>query len=138
MEVQSKTLTIYSPESISKDLIQSLLMSFKARQKRVLFVRKADSLDIDTPAKDSYALFEAGLDFSMLVTDKHCYLKSCDDVTQYLPIDGDVDWVIQDSEIYPSDIRLTLTENQQILTDSGERFPQKPLTHLINWLEERK
>ncbi len=133
--MSTKILTIYSPESISKDFIQSLLMSFKARQKRVLFVRKTDCLDIDTSKKDSYTLFEAGLDFSMLVTDKHCYLKSCDDVTQYLPID-DVDWIIQDGDVYPSDIQLTLTENQQILTDSGERFPQKPLTHLINWLEK--
>ncbi|PIE46692.1 MAG: hypothetical protein CSA42_07200 [Gammaproteobacteria bacterium] len=134
--MSTKILTICGPKSISKDFIQSLLMSFKARQKCVLFVRKTNCLDIDTPEKDSYTLFEAGLDFSMLVTDKHCYLKSCDDVTQYLPIDGDVDWIIQDGEVYPSDIQLTLTENQQILTDSGKRFPQSPLTHLINWLEK--
>ncbi len=110
-------------------------MSFKDNGKSALFVRQTAHLDIDTPRKDSYELFESGLDFVLLTTDRCCYLKSHDNVTQYLPVDTQLDWLIQDGDVYPSDISLTLTEDQQVITTTGEQFPVSPLTPLINWLE---
>lgn len=122
-----------------KKVIPVLLSALAQTQNnRPLFVRQAEHLDIDTPQKDSYELFEAGLDFAMLVTDKQRYLKSRHEVSRYLPIPSDADWLIQDGEIYPSDIRLTLTENDTILTECGLAFSLESLTALMDWLEQHE
>lgn len=134
--MKPKILTISTQHKASKDFIQSLLALLQKKQKHVLFVRQAEHLDIDTPNKDSYELFEAGLDFAMLVTDKQRYLKSRHDVTQYLPIPPQTDWVIQDGAVYPHDIHLTISKNDTIITDDGKSFPLEPLTPLIHWLEQ--
>lgn len=138
--MNSKILTVSAlpqyQNASAKDVIMSLADAFLIVEKSVVFIRKAEHLDIDTPNKDSYELFEAGLDFAMLVTDKQRYLKSQQDVCEYLSIPPEVEWVIQDAEIFPTDIHLTVAHNGTIVTNTGERFSRQPLTSLITWLEQ--
>ncbi len=72
----------------------------------------------------------------MLVTDKQRYLKSRHNLSDYLPIPSEIDWVIQDGEVYPSDITLTARKNHLIFTESGEQFSLDFLMPLINRLEQ--
>lgn len=120
----------------SSSTIVSVLDSFRQSGKKVVFVRSANHLDIDTPGKDSDKLFQSGLDFAMLVTDRHRYLKSRHNLSDYLPIPPEVDWVVQDGEIYPSDIRLVIND-EGILSEDGTVFPLDDLSLLINWLRSR-
>lgn len=133
-------LIIHIDYSVSST-VHTVLETFQRQGKKILFAKATSHLlDIDTPQKDSYELFEAGLDFAMLVTDKQRYLKSKYDVSGYLPIPSDVDWIIQENEIYPTDIHLTVTTNH-LLNENGEAFPFNNLSTLITWLEiyhERK
>lgn len=138
MTTNHVVLAFGGEQSAKTYVIQGCLTTLRQRGYNVLFAKSTPHLDIDTPKKDSYELFEAGLDFAMLVTDKQRYLKSRHDVSQHLPIPTDTDWVIQDGAVYPSDIRLSLTENATILTECGREFPQHPLTAFIDWLEQNE
>ncbi len=134
-----KIITIIAEKATRQRLIVRLIEFFKANNtnnKAVFFAKHGEHLDIDTPHKDSYALFEAGLDFVMLVTDKQRYIKSRHDISDYLPIPPETEWVIQDGEVYPTDIYLTVNKDDTISTACGKQFPLEPLTPLLNWLEQ--
>lgn len=127
----SLTITI---DIQSANIIPTVLAEFQRQGKNIRFAKSAQHLDIDTPNKDSYELFEAGLDFVMLVTNKQRYLKSRYDVSRYLPLTPDIDWIIQDSEVYPADIQLSAT-NTHLFNSDGTIFPLNDLSTLITWLE---
>ncbi|MGY0398584.1 MAG: molybdopterin-guanine dinucleotide biosynthesis protein MobB [Ostreibacterium sp.] len=117
-----------------QSVISGLINALHSQGKKIYFVRVTDCLDIDTPGKDSYALFAAGLDYAMLVTDKQCYLKSRHDISKNLPIPLDSDWVLQDGEVYPSDICFQITEWGIMLED--RIFSAENLNELITYLIE--
>lgn len=135
MPANHVVLTFSGDKSAKKLTIPRCLTSLQQRGYTVYFAKSSAHLDIDTPKKDSYELFAAGLDFAMLVTDKQRYLKSQHDVSHYLPIPPNTDWVVQDGDVYPADIRLTITPNDRIITECGRQFPLQPLTAFIDWLE---
>lgn len=115
-------------------MIEQLIAACEKQSQSITLVHAATHLDIDTPGKDSYALFEAGLDFAMLVTDKQHYLKSRHNLMQSLP-PPETGWVIQLGEVYPPDVRLTVTD-LGVVTEKGKRFALAEFDALIAWLEE--
>ena len=117
--------------------VESLLLLvdlLKGDENHVVYLRKAQHLDIDTLKKDSYELFEAGLDFAMLVTDRHRYLKSKEDVSKYLSIPSGARWVIQEDGFYPSDMHLVFSL-ESIFCGDGKKFSLDSLSDLVDWLE---
>lgn len=114
--------------------IPCLLAGFANVGLQCTFVSQMDNLDIDTPGKDSYALFEAGCDFVMLVTDKQRYLKSQHDLSSRLPTLLDADCVIQTAEIYPETARIRLND-KHLVTACGKTFALDDLSLFLHWLE---
>lgn len=133
-----KVITIIAEKPKRERLITTLSQLLCAGGQQCVFAKSCEHLAVDTPGKDSYELFEAGLDFAMLVTDKHYYLKSCHKVSDYLPIPPDSDWIIQDGEVYPADVFLTINEDNVIFTHSGETFLFDDLILLVDWLNDEK
>lgn len=117
-------------------VVESFIQCCVSHHKALKFAYSANALDIDTLGKDSHALFEAGLDFAMLVTDKHHYLKSQHDLFAVLPTADVADWVIQIGNHYPADITLSF-DNEGVLTDDDKRFTVNEFDALIIWLENR-
>ncbi|MBS9777525.1 MAG: hypothetical protein KGV50_02065 [Gammaproteobacteria bacterium] len=130
-------ITINSASTDKNAAIESMIAALQDFGDKVLFYRHAEHLNVDTPNKDSYELFESGLDFAMLVTDKHRYLKSRNDITEYFPITDDINWVIQETAIHPHDICLTI-HSTAIITDTGEQFSTSEIGHFVEWLHNGK
>ncbi len=110
------------------------MVACAVRQKPVKLLYAAEYLDIDTPGKDSYELFDAGLDFAMLVTDKQCYLKSRQDLSAFLPV-CEADWVLQIGEIYTPTVVLTVTDSSVVI-NHNRQFAINEFNALISYLEE--
>lgn len=124
---------------INESCINQLLAAIRGgceNNRSIRLVKSAEQLDVDTAGKDSYQLFEAGLDFVMLVTDKQRYLKSSHNISQLLPRPLATDWVLQIGEVYSPDVVLTQTDSH-ILTDDGARFNCDDINALTLWLENR-
>ncbi len=124
----------YLNHSDKLQVLEQFIAACVVRQKPVKLVYAVEHLDIDTPGKDSYELFDAGLDFAMLVTDKQCYLKSRQDLSTLLPVSG-ADWVIQIGEVYPPAVVLTVTDSNMVVNDDRQ-FAINEFNALISHLEE--
>lgn len=122
-------------QTLDAQMVEGFIRVCIAEDKSVQLVHGTEHLDIDTPKKDSHALFEAGLDFAMLVTDKHLYLKAREEMTSHI-LPDDKQWVVQTADIYPSDVTITLSQ-EGILTDDGTFFSADEFKQLILWLENR-
>ncbi|PID65377.1 MAG: hypothetical protein CR977_01120 [Gammaproteobacteria bacterium] len=120
--------------SDKSQVLEQFIAACVVRQKPVKLVYAVEHLDIDTPGKDSYELFDAGLDFAMLVTDKQCYLKSRQDLSTLLPVSG-AEWVIQIGEVYPPAVVLTVTDSSVVVNDDRQ-FAINEFNALISYLEE--
>lgn len=100
-------------DAIKNATIESLFDCMAQLQllgKKVLFAKQNRCFDIDTPGKDSERLFQAGLDYVMLVTDKQHYLKSRERLSEQLPLNA-YDWVVQENRVYPETALVSVIAN---------------------------
>lgn len=131
-----KTLTVGGSKNQRQKFIDNLCQQFKEKGQTVFFAKSCEHLDIDTPAKDSQQLFDAGVDFAMLITDRHHYIKSRVDLSRYLPIPPHTDWIVQEGQLYPADITLKVC-NDTVTSDCGEIFAAHTLLPLMTWLDKK-
>lgn len=116
--------------------VELLIGAALTHNKPITLAYEAPYLDIDTPGKDSYELFASGLDFAMLVTDKHRYLKSEYEVAYFLPSPPVEQWVVQIGKTYPADAVLIFSDTG-ICCDDNSEFALDEYNAVITWLEKR-
>ncbi len=99
-----------------KSLILEFVKYSMLVNKKLFFLKKAPSLDVDKKGKDSSELFSSGLDYCMLVTGKYRYLQAKENFVDKIEISNEIDWIIQENDLVLADVQIKI-ENEKFTVD---------------------